>query len=61
MCKRGLSEQDLAALPNPDVPFPQALAVYRETVQILKAMSKVGCTKLEFSLKSNSGSDSVLV
>lgn len=35
---RPLSEQDFAALPNPNVPFSQALAVYLETVQTLRVV-----------------------
>lgn len=35
---RGLTEEELGTLPNPDVPFSDALSVYRETVLAMKQM-----------------------
>ncbi|XP_048064108.1 uncharacterized protein LOC125278820 [Megalobrama amblycephala] len=35
---RGLTEEELATLPNPDVPFSDALSVYMETVLAIKQM-----------------------
>ncbi|XP_026076638.1 uncharacterized protein LOC113054983 isoform X2 [Carassius auratus] len=35
---RGLTEEELATLPNPDVPFSDALSVYMETVLAVKQM-----------------------